>query len=72
MSLAEREQQIYAKISKKLLDTGEKERYVLFGKSKRKLFVFKGLLLLPGSIALVTIAYHVLTLSSLNVCCTAL
>lgn len=29
MSLAEREQQIYAKISKKLLDTGEKERYVL-------------------------------------------
>jgi len=28
MSLAEREQQIYAKISKKLIDTGEKERFV--------------------------------------------
>lgn len=27
MSLAEREQQVYAKISKKLIDTGEKERY---------------------------------------------
>jgi hypothetical protein len=26
MSLAEREQQVYAKISKKLIDTGEKER----------------------------------------------
>jgi hypothetical protein len=28
MSLAEREQQVYAKISKKLTETGEKERCV--------------------------------------------
>lgn len=52
MSLAEREQQIYAKISKKLLDTGEKERYVLFSEGKPELLAFKGLLRYTGSNAL--------------------